>query len=195
MSENNRQNQPEVPALTEEELKARLEELVLVIRKNSQHGELTKLSQLAWGEELAEEQRKELEDRILELPELEQISNRSGEVYLYSTNYMVQRYAQMILQREENDPHRLVAETIREESKLYPRPTSPEIFTLPPFRIAQEVLATILDELVADSGEYSDIQESIASDGTRYLYSAKYLEKGHADYLAEWYAVGQYENQ
>ncbi|MBO8126356.1 MAG: hypothetical protein H0Z38_03865 [Firmicutes bacterium] len=172
-----------------------LDRLVDEIRRKSQQGELTKLSEVDLGEDLEEEEQEELKKRLLEVEEIKSLTGGSGTVYLYSEAQMVERYARTVMAREENDPKQLVADTVREESKLYPRPTAIKIFTLPPFRIPPEILETIVEELVADEDEYADIQLSVASNDARYLYSTRYMQKQHADSLTEWYEVGQYESQ
>lgn len=179
----------------EDPLEVRLSQLVDFIRQSSYNGELVKLDQLEYGEDLREEEQEELQERLLALEEIKRLEGKSGRVYLYSSALMVDRYANLVLQREENDPKQLVADTVREESKLYPRPTKPDVFLLPPFKIPEPILDALVQELVEDEGAYGDIQEAEASNGVKYLYSTKHMDKQHAQYLTEWYEVEINENQ
>lgn len=179
----------------EEALAQKTAELLDLIRQHSHRGELVKITDLSFDEDFPDEDREEVLARLQAIEEIKRLEASDGRVFLYSSVLMVDKYANILLQREENDPKLLIAETVREESKLYPRPTPVSIFTLAPFKIPQQILDTVIAELVADEEDYADIKESVASTGTRFLYSERHLEKQYAEYLIEWQEVGQYENQ
>jgi hypothetical protein len=105
---------------------------------------------------------------------------------------MTETYARLLLRKEEG-PLQLIAETVRENSKLYPRPVSLGLFTDPPFDMApDEVLSCI--QRMAGLEEYGDIAQTTTSMGSVFLFSKRHLEPGYASYLAEWLDVGQANN-
>lgn len=114
-------------------------------------------------------------------------------IYLYSEEHISHNYANSLARVEEKDLLKLVAETVREESKLYPRPTPSRTFTLKPFNITKEELKEILSQLKTKE-EYEDIKEVRASNGALYLYSERHMTKIYANSLAEWDEVERHEN-
>jgi hypothetical protein len=133
--------------------------------------------------------------RVLEESAGEDIRMMTGstERYYFSDRSMTPAYARYLYRVAERDAERLIAETTRDESKTYPRPTLLETFMEPPFSLSQ----TELDEAVLSmlaKPEYADIQCTEASNGARFLYSTNYLGAVHAESLAEWIEVGQKEN-
>ena len=57
----------------------------------------------------------------------------SKDVYFFSESLVTHAYAKLLFRSAENDPQRLVAETVRDESSSYPRPTPLSLFTAAPF--------------------------------------------------------------
>lgn len=114
-------------------------------------------------------------------------------IYLFSEKYVTHNYANMLVMVEERDLLKLIAESVRNESKTYPRPTTIKLFTLRPFNLSKEDIEHVLEELKKRE-EYGDIKETKTSNGVLYLYSDKYMTKAHAASLAEWVEVERYEN-
>ncbi len=119
---------------------------------------------------------------------------RSERAYLYSEDRMTGAYAAAAALALDADACRTIAEVVRRDSATYPRPTPLDIFSAPPFSLSLEAIQAALDGLAADA-RYADVQLVQASDGTRFLFSARHLVAAHARSLAEWLAVGQFENQ
>jgi hypothetical protein len=117
----------------------------------------------------------------------------SGTRYYFSTISMTRAYATHLARIADRDPLRLVAETVREESRIYPRPTPIIAFCDPPFRITSGDLPSILEGLTATE-EFSDIRSCRASNGAVYLYSTRHLTPDHAEGLTEWNEVGRRDN-
>ena len=117
----------------------------------------------------------------------------SRDCYFFSERSMTAAFALHLYRIAENDPSRLVADTVRDESRTYPRPTPLDTFTQPPFSMSHAELDKIIASMAGNSA-YADIRPTTASNGERYLYSAKHLADGHAAGLAEWASVGEKEN-
>jgi hypothetical protein len=117
----------------------------------------------------------------------------SRDVYYFSEHFMTAAYALHLFRVAEKDPARMVADTVRDESRLYPRPTPVSTFLDVPFRLTRAELDGILWQ-ISQRNDMTDIRQTTASDGSLYLYSSSFLEEAHADSLAEWDAVGQAEN-
>lgn len=114
-------------------------------------------------------------------------------IYLFSENFMTKNYANMMILVEEKDLFKTIAETVREESKIYPRPTDARLFNKAPFKLSKEEFLEVYEQLKKKE-EYSDIQETRASNNALYLYSNKFLKKAYASSLAEWIEVGAEQN-
>lgn len=118
----------------------------------------------------------------------------SGKAYLYASPYICETYAATLLLAETGDPCRVIAQTVREESQLYPRPTCSLLFHLPPYELSPDALPSHLEE-IRRREEMQDIRSFQASTGVLYLYSERHMSLAHARGLAEWVEVEQFENQ
>ncbi len=114
-------------------------------------------------------------------------------LYMFSEERMTRNYALMMARTEDADVSALIAETVREESKLYPRPTDIRFFSNNPFNLDPESAEKAYRKLTKKK-EYQDIKECRASNGALYLYSDMYLTKEHAESLTEWIEVIQPQN-
>jgi hypothetical protein len=83
----------------------------------------------------------------------------------------------------------LMAEIVRENSAVYPRPVPVETFSDPPFDMTEEEIKTCLARM-AGQEELKDICQTTTSAGTLFLFSRLHLEPGHAAMLADWQDVG-----
>jgi hypothetical protein len=84
----------------------------------------------------------------------------------------------------QNNPYELVLDTIRENSRIYPRPLGLYCFEYPPFNLSPEVIQEIVDRMPNDENA-KDIRVTVTPLGSVYLYSSTYLEDDYADFLAE----------
>ncbi len=117
----------------------------------------------------------------------------ASSIYLFSDKYITYNYAQMMVRVEEKDLINLIAETVRHESKTYPRPTDVRLFSYNPFNFTKEQFSDVLAQLKTKK-EYEDIKETRASNAALYLYSDKFMVKVHAASLAEWIEVEHDQN-
>jgi hypothetical protein len=133
-----------------------------------------------------------LKERVKHNEDLREIPDEKGIPHYYSGRSMAGTYARILIQRR-GDPLLLMAEIIRENSRIYPRPVPLGIFEEPPFGLTPEEISLCLKKMAAQ-GEYQDIEQTITSIGTVFLYSKQYLDPNHASMLAEWLDVGQSNN-
>lgn len=180
------------------EVKERDEKLQLVIehiRKNSALGKFTMHSDLLDEPiNLEEEEIEEIIETLKvseEYGDLKELKGKKGS-YLYSKLEMTENYAKILFRIEEKDILRLVAETIRFDSKKYPRTTSMNTFYSNPFYFSKEEFKSIIEQLQSKE-EYKDIKESKASNGVVHLYSDLYLTQDYANALTEWIEVSMDE--
>jgi hypothetical protein len=117
---------------------------------------------------------------------------QDGTRYYYASPFLTEAYATILI-RKQGDPLRLIAETVRENSAVYPRPVPMDIFTQPPFAFAREEVQNYLEQMAAEE-EYRDILPTTTSASRIFLYSTIHLEADYASMLAEWIDVGQLEN-
>jgi hypothetical protein len=132
---------------------------------------------------------------IMELGADEDIKMMRGslDTYYFSDRSITESYAKHLFRLAERDPARLIAETTRDESKTYPRPTPVDTFTDAPFSMSAADIEAALAAMAADP-QYKDIRRVEASNGDAYLYSSQHLTEAHAAGLAEWASVGEKEN-
>ena len=108
--------------------------------------------------------------------------------YLYDETLMTDSYARWAFLASEDNPVVTFVECVREDSRVYPRPYAAECLKNPPFRMSDEQIEQTW-QTVRDSGNYPDIERTVASNGDVYYYSTQYLESDYAASLAEYDAV------
>jgi hypothetical protein len=168
-----------------------------IVRKKSKTAQLTLPKEIF--KKLTEqglprsEDREDILKQVIEKNEdIKEIFGKDGIPHYYSTESLTETYARLLIHRKEN-PLLLMAETVRENSALYPRPVPVDIFKEPPFDLAQEEILGYLKKM-ADEEDYQDIAQTTTSIGTLFLYSTRHLEPEYASSLAEWLDVGQANN-
>ena len=129
---------------------------------------------------------------MAENEDLRAVSTKEGCAFYYSSIFMSETYARLLLCKQEG-PIQLIADTVREDSDRYPRPTPLDVFKEPPFDLSQEEILSCLEEM-SSRDEYQDISQVSTSIGHVFLYSSRYLDRDYALMLAEWIDVGQFEN-
>jgi hypothetical protein len=125
--------------------------------------------------------------------DLRVVSNSRNTRYLYSEESITATYAGVLAQAESNDPVATIAATVRDESRIYPRPTNLRTFAAPIFNINPNELERYASEVV-QSPEYKDIKSLLASTGAMYLYSETYLNRDWVKATVEWEEVGKHLN-
>ena len=173
--------------------------LVEAIRQASKERKLTALSGLNSRFPLPEDLAEIFPDgpasaleKAAEARDLRMLSG-SSETWYFSNLIMTDTYATYLLRLEEKDTLRLIADTVRDESKTYPRPTDLRFFNDPPFSLSDSELREALG-MMELRPEFADIKRSKASNGALYLYSNLHLAEALAESLTEWIEVGQREN-
>jgi len=169
--------------------------LVAAIRAASSEIRLSRLSELAAAFPEAAAAPGGLA-RLLEesgAADLRRMAGEGGEAYYFSADSMTEAYALHLFRVEERDPVRLVADTVRDESRVYPRPTDLRVFSEPPFSLPEREVAEVLARM-AMRPDTADIKTLRASNGAPYLFSDRHLDAAHAASLVEWIEVLQKEN-
>lgn len=133
-----------------------------------------------------------LKQALAENQDLAEMEGRKGVTYYYSALSMNGTYAG-ILMRKSEDPVWMIAEVVRDNSRIYPRPVPMAGFNEPPFDLTGESMSKYLEALGGNE-EYQDIARVITSCGNTFLFSTHYLDPDYAAMLAEWSDVGQANN-
>ncbi len=124
--------------------------------------------------------------------DLREVTAKDGSRRYFSSRSMAEAYAALLLKRE-GDPLEAIAEAVRENSALYPRPVPLDLFTRPPFEIPlPEILSHV--EMMANKEAFRDIVSTTTSASRVYLFSTLHLDPDYGSMLAEWLDVGQFEN-
>jgi hypothetical protein len=172
-----------------------------MVREKSQAGRLASAEELILAvaaEDAAKLQTGEasaeswLDSVMEENRDLKPICSKSGTWFYYSSLFMSEPYARILLHKQEGAAD-LIANTVREDSDRYPRPTPLDVFKEAPFDLSQEELLSCLEGM-SQREEFQDIRKVSSSVGHVFLYSSKYLDRDYALMLSEWIDVGQFEN-
>jgi hypothetical protein len=133
-----------------------------------------------------------IKSALEENEDLVRLHTMGPEPHFFSSRFMSEAYAR-ILMRKESDLLLLIAEFVRQDSAIFPRPVPQGAFENSPFDLSKEEIQRCLSRM-ADRDEYQDIKQTRSSIGTVFLYSTLHLEPGYAAMLAEWVDVGQASN-
>jgi hypothetical protein len=127
--------------------------------------------------------------------DIKMVTASTGDVYFHSDKYLVGNYAATLLIAMAGDHCATIAETVREESKIYPRTTNVAIFReqrvygVPP----NDLEAIIVD--ILRKPEYADIQRIVhATTGAVHLYSRQFISDDRAWAMMDWEEVGRANN-
>jgi hypothetical protein len=121
------------------------------------------------------------------------VINGNQDRYYYSTSTMSTNYANTLALLLEQDSCRTIAETVRFESRVYPRPYKLAMLMDEPYYFSVEQIEAA-QTLMSQDHIYQDIQRVVASNDEIYLFSLKFMSYGKAKGLCEWLEVEQYEN-
>ena len=113
---------------------------------------------------------------------------KTGITYVHSEVLLTAPYAKLMLRTAANDPVYLIVETVRDESKIYPRPTAATFFEYEPFNLVLDDVLVHVETILATEG-YSDIKVIHPSNGATYLFSDRYMDEDHALPMAQWVEV------
>ena len=173
------------------------------IRKKSQAGQLAtenEIFQELLKQDILEGDKEEsqhlfketLEETLNRYEDLEKLPDKGEGQRFYSSQFMTEPYTRILLQKETN-LLLLIAEVVRENSAVYPRPVPLNLFGDSPFDLTQDQLQGYLEQMAKEEG-YRDIKQMTTSTGNVFLYSSLHLEPDYASMLAEWFDVGQFNN-
>lgn len=118
--------------------------------------------------------------------DLQTVAACSGALYLYSELHITGKYAALLARSAVNDACTIIADTVREESRIYPRPTNALLFTSQAYGIPAERLQHYIVR-VLNNAEFQDIRKMVHPETEAvYLYSKQYMNEEHAFSLMKW---------
>ncbi len=106
------------------------------------------------------------------------------DVYYFSDQHISPAFAKLTVRLEENNLLEMLVEQVRDDSRIYPRPTPARQFYNTPYRIEKEQLATLFTSLKAEE-EYADIEFFETTNGAQYLASRKFMHPDQAKAMAQ----------
>jgi len=122
-----------------------------------------------------------------------QLIRDGGEIFLFSDRHMTRAYAEAAVRAATGDHPRILAETVRSDSKTYPRPTPIRTFLAAPYLLSIEDVIAAAERMRVDA-RYADISFARASNGDLFLFSTNHMNRDQAEAMAERLAVGQFDN-
>jgi len=121
--------------------------------------------------------------------DIKPVTSPKGNAYYHSEKHMSGYYALVLGRVADKDPVATVAAMVRDESRIYPRPTCIEFFMEPMFKIPPGDLKAVFDEMV-QKPDYSDIKLMVHPEtGGVYAYSSQYLSGDVAFQMMHWVEV------
>ena len=121
--------------------------------------------------------------------DIKPVTSPNGDVYYHSDKHMSCYFAVVLSRVASKDPVATVAAMVRDESRIYPRPTCIEFFLEPMFKIPPSDLKAVFDEML-QKPDYSDIKLMVHPDtGGVYAYSSQYLSGDVAFQMMHWVEV------
>jgi hypothetical protein len=124
--------------------------------------------------------------------DIQRLLASTGEAFYFSEAFMTRTYASILVRAEVNDPKATIVETVRDESRVYPRPTRIDLFDAQVFGIDSDKLDMYVQEIL-EREEYNDIAKIVSSVDTVWLYSKRYMIEDQARAHVEWEEVEQHE--
>lgn len=126
--------------------------------------------------------------------DVKMVTASNGHVFFYSDLHMSNYYALVLSRAAAKDHCATIAAMVRDESRIYPRPTCVQLFMEDLFEIPPCDLKAIVDETLKKP-EFSDIRKIVhPTTGGVYLYSNRYLKDHMAELLMDWREVGRDAN-
>ncbi len=113
--------------------------------------------------------------------------------YLYCADHITENYARLLTRAETKNPLTIIAETVREESRIYPRATKVDLFYEPVFQIEAGLVWAAV-ETMSQREEFNDIKKIVAPTGAVYLFSELYMTDPQARAFVQWEEVEKFNN-
>lgn len=182
--------------LVEEETPSPDDVIADYIRTCSDNGHIVAyLSFLAAPFSVPEDALQAIFERFAEQPDYHDIMIIEGKQdnYIYSTQNMANNYANTLVLLIEQDSCKVIAEAVRFECRVYPRPYKKQMLRYMPYCFSDEQIDAAL-VLMQDDPDYQDIQPVLASNDEPYLFSTQSMSYGKAKGLCEWFEVEQHQN-
>jgi hypothetical protein len=121
--------------------------------------------------------------------DIQAVTSSNGNVYYHSVRHMSGYYAVVLSRVAAKDPGATIAALVRDESRIYPRPTCVQFFLEPMFGIPSDDLKAVVDEMLRKP-ENGDIQMMVHPEtGGVYLYCNQYLNGDTAFKMMHWVEV------
>jgi hypothetical protein len=127
--------------------------------------------------------------------DIKTVNDATGALYYHSDKYLVDGYAATLLMAMSGNHCATIAETVRKESRIYPRTTNLAVFRdQKVYGVPADELDAVLLETLRRS-EYCDIKKIVhPQTGAVHLYSERYLKQDAAWAMMDWDEVGRANN-
>ena len=147
---------------------------------------------------LSEETKAETIDAVLtemqadeRYADIRKVTVANGDEFFHSERHISGGYAVLLKRAAAGDPCATIVETVRDESRIYPRATNTRIFEQSVFGIDPGALEGTITEILRRE-EFGDIKKLVhPSTGGVYLYSNRYLVEALAFSSMDWEEVGK----
>ena len=126
--------------------------------------------------------------------DIRKVTAANGNVFLHSERHVSSGYAVLLKRAAAGDPCATIADTVRDESRTYPRATKVLLFEEKVFGIAPGELEGAIAE-ISRREEFDDIKKLVhPTTGGVYLYSSRHMVEALAVASMDWEEVGKADN-
>ena len=126
--------------------------------------------------------------------DIKTVAASNSDVYFHSDKYLVGSYAVTLLLAMAGDHCATIAETVRDESRIYPRTTRVASFFEPVYGVPSESLSVVINDML-QKPEYADIKRIVhPATGAVHLYSNQFITEDRALAMMDWEEVGRANN-
>lgn len=170
----------------EQEKRQRWARCAEAVREQGKEEQYLTLSDLCAWQEMEKDDAAAMMRELMEQEEYKDICVYQGakDLYYYTYPTLAHNYVKNVALAQEDDLPHTIAETVRYESKIYPRATAIETFSKFPYHYTEIQTRRAL-ELMAKLPEYADIETYVSGKKKTYIFSTKYLSRAYASSLVE----------
>ena len=170
-----------------EQLKLRLWSVIgQMIRESARQEQYLSLTDICVQTELERNTTLDLMAEMREQEEYNDIFAYAGakDTYYYTYPTLAHNYVKNLVLAQEDDLPRIIAETVRYESKTYPRATNIDTFSKYPYHYTTIQIKRMLERMRGQEA-YQDLQTYESKNKNFYIFSTLHLSPSYASYLVE----------
>ena len=170
----------------EQEKRRRWARCAEAVREQGGEEQFLTLSDLCAWQEMDRDEAAGMMRELMDQEEYRDICVYEGAKNLYYYTYptLAHNYVKNVALAQEDDLPHTIAETVRYESKIYPRATAIDTFSKFPYHYTEIQIRRTLERMT-EQPEYADIETYVSGKQQLYIFSTRHLSRAYATTLVE----------